>query len=618
MALMRLGSKSDDAFRLEGQTWICTTGLPSDVTVEIGQVSFFLHKFPLLSRSGLLKKLIADSSNEDGSSSVLDLRDVPGGDKTFELVTRFCYGVKIELTASNVVCLRCAAEYLQMNENYGEGNLVSLTEAFLNEVLSTWPDSIKALQTCEEVKQYAEELHIVSRCIDSLAMKLCSGPNLFNRPKAEGDCSQNQEQDPSLWNGISSETKLPPSGDDWWYEDVSLLNLSLYKRLILSIEAKGMKPESIGGCLIYYIRRFVPLMNRQSSFNDKNNANQQGTSTTANSSDTASEAEQRALLEEIVALLPNKKAVTPSKYLFRFLRAAMILHASQPCIDNLEKRAGSQLDQAELADLLIPNMGYSGETLYDVDCIQRIIDHFMSIYMPATASTTPSIPEEGPLIAATDALTSMTKAANLVDGYLAEVALDVNLKLPKFQALAAAIPDFARALDDGLYHAIDVYLKAHPWLIDSEREQFCRLMNVQKLSLEASTHAAQNERLPIRVIVQVLFFEQLRLRTSISSWLFVDNVENLQNQVGNLGLLRSNINNNGQQGTENLRDRVKELEKECADIRKELQKLTKRKKSWNIFSRMFFRKNCKCCKDSDSSGMNTPSSALNGKQNHSN
>ena len=42
-------------------------------------------------------------------------------------------------------------------------------------------------------------------------------------------------------------------------------------------------------------------------------------------------------------------------------------------------------------------------------------------------------------------------------------------------------------------------------------------MDCQKLSLEACTHAAQNERLPLRVIVQVLFFEQLQLRSSIVS-----------------------------------------------------------------------------------------------------
>lgn len=35
-------------------------------------------------------------------------------------------------------------------------------------------------------------------------------------------------------------------------------------------------------------------------------------------------------------------------------------------------------------------------------------------------------------------------------------------------------------------------------------------MDVKKLTIEASMHAAQNDRLPLRVVVQVLFFEQVR------------------------------------------------------------------------------------------------------------
>lgn len=161
--------------------------------------------------------------------------------------------------------------------------------------------------------------------------------------------------------------------------------------------------------------------------------------------------------------------------------------------------------------------------------------------------------------------------------------------------------------------------QAHAWLTDSEREQLCRLMNCQKLSLEASTHAAQNERLPLRVIVQVLFFEQLRLRTSISSWFFVsENLENSQNLSGNLGLPKS-CQMNSEERTENVRERLLELEKECSCIRKELQKLTKTKKGWSIFPKRFgFRKRSECStspKESNNCDINT-SSNMNENPNH--
>ncbi|CDY10395.1 BnaCnng02960D [Brassica napus] len=537
MAFMRLGSKSE-AFHREGQTWLCTTGLVSDVTIEVGDMKFHLHKFPLLSRSGLLERLIEESSNDDGSACVLTLDEIPGGGKTFELITKFCYGVKIELTALNVVALRCAADYLDMTDSYGERNLVGTTETFLNEVFSNWTDSIKALQTCEEVTDHAEDLNIISRCVDSLASKACADPSLLGKKKYEDETH--------LWNGISM---LQPNGEDWWFDDASLLILPLFKRLITAIESRGMKHECIAMAVMYYTRKHIPLMNREA----------------IETTTSPSEAEQKTTLEEIVELLPNKKGVNPTKFLLRLLQTAMVLHTSQSSKEDLETRIGNQLDQAALVDLLIPNMGYS-ETLYDVEC-------------------------DGD-----DLLTPTTLVATLVDGYLAEVAPDVNLKLAKFEAIAAAIPDYARPLDDGVYHAIDVYLKAHAWITDSEREQICRLMNCQKLSLEASTHAAQNERLPLRVIVQVLFFEQLRLRTSISGWFFVsenlDNPELLHQSGGNGVLLKPR--------GENVREKVCELEKECMNMKEELQKLVRSKRSWKNFTRKLnFKKKSECFNPKD-------------------
>lgn len=50
----------------------------------------------------------------------------------------------------------------------------------------------------------------------------------------------------------------------------------------------------------------------------------------------------------------------------------------------------------------------------------------------------------------------------------------------------------------------------HPGVTKAERKKICGLMDVKKLSMEACVHAAQNERLPLRVVVQVLFYEQVR------------------------------------------------------------------------------------------------------------
>jgi hypothetical protein len=75
-----------------------------------------------------------------------------------------------------------------------------------------------------------------------------------------------------------------------------------------------------------------------------------------------------------------------------------------------------------------------------------------------TGGASPGIGEDGQMLAS-PSLMPITMVAKLIDGYLAEVAPDMNLKLPKFRSLAAAIPDYARPIDDGLYRAIDIYLK---------------------------------------------------------------------------------------------------------------------------------------------------------------
>ncbi|KAJ0911380.1 putative NPH3 domain-containing protein [Helianthus annuus] len=54
---------------------------------------------------------------------------------------------------------------------------------------------------------------------------------------------------------------------------------------------------------------------------------------------------------------------------------------------------------------------------------------------------------------------SMIRVSKLVDGYLQEIARDVNVPLSKFIALIEAVPRLARLKHDDLYGAIDIYLK---------------------------------------------------------------------------------------------------------------------------------------------------------------
>lgn len=119
-----------------------------------------------------------------------------------------------------------------------------------------------------------------------------------------------------------------------------------------------------------------------------------------------------------------------------------------------------------------------------------------------------------------------------------------------------------------------------------DREKICRLLDCQKLTLEACTHAAQNERLPLRAVVQVLFFEQLQLRHVIAGTV----VEAGQiSQGGEEGEEVATPPREGiimQQATmrenqtlrldmDGMRTRVQELEQECSSMRKAIERMDK-------------------------------------------
>ncbi|KAL6567262.1 hypothetical protein OROGR_000930 [Orobanche gracilis] len=214
------------------------------------------------------------------------------------------------------------------------------------------------------------------------------------------------------------------------------------------MESQGVKQEVIAGSLNSYARKYLPDLKRRRGASDEPSSNR-----------ILPDEDQKLLVEEIDKLLPIQKGLVPTKFLFGLFRTAKILRADPICISNMEKRIGLQFDQATLEDLLMPSFSYSTETLYDVDCVQRILEHFLTMD-EAVGDASPGSVDDGRLMGSPSLVTPITMVSKLMDGYLAEVAPDVNMKLPKFQSLAAAVPEYARSLYDGLYRAIDTYLKS--------------------------------------------------------------------------------------------------------------------------------------------------------------
>ncbi|KAJ6843431.1 root phototropism protein 3-like [Iris pallida] len=516
-------SVKTDGFERRGQSWHVSSEIASDVLIKVLDSNFHLHKYPLLARSGKMNRILYASSSRDTEPSIVELDDLPGGPEAFELAAKFCYGVAVDLTASNISGLRCAAEYLEMTEDLEEGNLIFKTEAFLSYVvLSNWRDSIVVLKSCENLSPWAENLQIVRRCSESIAWKACASPRSIrwaytgrvNSPKwKQGD---SKESSPSR-------NQVPP---DWWFEDASILRIDHFVRVITAIKVKGMRFELIGAAIVHYASKWLLGLAKETvQAGGEDSWNQAGLHLIVSGSNredltTAQIREQRMVIESLISIIPPQRDCVSCSFLLRLLKLANMLKVAPALVTELEKRVGMQLEQASLADLLIPSYNKS-ETMYDVDLVQRLVEHFL-VQEQADGSGQGmdgfgDKHECETSARAGGGANAKMRVARLLDSYLTEVSRDRNLSLTKFQVLAESLPESARSCDDGMYRAVDSYLKAHPTLTEHERKRLCRVMDCQKLSIDACMHAAQNERLPLRIVVQVLFSEQVKISNAIAS-----------------------------------------------------------------------------------------------------
>ncbi|GER30622.1 phototropic-responsive NPH3 family protein [Striga asiatica] len=477
MKVMKLGSKPD-AFQADGScVRYISSELPTDVVINVDDMKFHLHKFPLLSKSSKLQKLVSKANEEN--SAEIQLPNFPGGPTAFEICAKFCYGITVTLNPYNLVSARCAAEYLEMTEDIEKGNLIKKIEIFLNSsILRSWKDSIIVLQTAKALMPLSENLKVVNRCVESIACKISVDPSLitwsytYNRKLATSD------------QIISEKTEFAPK--DWWIEDICELDIDLYKKVMVGIKSKGRVPSGlIGEALKTYAVRWLPDSVDLLLSEDQIQIN-------------------KSLVETIICLLPSDKGIISCScsFLLKLLKVAILIGADDSYRDDLIKIVGMKLDEACVSDLLIPGNSQNN-TIYDVDLVQRLVDEFVKNENGKRDLKNVEEKNECDFVLGNG---SWLRAGKVVDGYLSVVASDPNLTVASFVKLAESVPESARPIHDG-----------HANLPKAERKTLCGLMDVKKLTSEGCMHAAQNEQLPLRVVVQVLFFEQAKASANNTS-----------------------------------------------------------------------------------------------------
>uniref|UniRef100_A0A0D3HQP7 NPH3 domain-containing protein n=1 Tax=Oryza barthii TaxID=65489 RepID=A0A0D3HQP7_9ORYZ len=316
----------------------------------------------------------------------------------------------------------------------------------------------------------AEEIGVVQRSADAIALRIC--------------------------NEVLFPTRSPP---EWWTAELAALSPASFHKVITALRCRRAEPE----VLVAAATAYSELLLAEVLAADGHAADHPGM--------------HRALVESVVAVLPSTDdAPLPAAFLCRLLHVAITICASAKTCRDLELRVAAVLDQATAGDLLTVALDSAGERIQNVDTVRRIITAFVERDSAASSggangrSRRASLSGAGALQGGGGAMQTVAKT---VDEVAAEIATEESLPISKFVGLAGAVPKEARATHDGLYRAVDIYLKAHPALDEMEREKVCSVMDPLKLSYQGRLHASQNNRLPLQAVLSALYYDQLKLRS---------------------------------------------------------------------------------------------------------
>ncbi|KGN43430.1 BTB/POZ domain-containing protein At5g48130 [Cucumis sativus] len=459
-------------------SWSQETGLPVSVRIRVGDRIFHLHKHPLLSKSGYFQKRLNESTEYELPPNF------PGGPETFELLALFIYGSSTLVDPFNVAALRCAAEFLEMTDDYCSSNLCERFDIYLNQVVfQSWDDTLIVLQKCQQLLPWSEELLIVSRCIESLAFMACmeilDPERRRDQPVVTMDALASQ-----VW---SCEIVKEILCQDLWIKDLIALPFEFFKRVVGSLRRQGMKEKYVSPIIVFYANKWI-LSEKMRQFWE---------STDEKIVDDEANEKVSYILQGLLDLLPmghRTSRVVPVGFYFALLSKSLEIGLKSNSLQKLQDQIASVLHFAQVEDFLLPKTGAdSVSSSIELATMEKILELFVSSNMKMNHNHSGS----------------NSIVAELWDEYLTYIAPDPKLDQKRFVELIEKVPGAWRENHNHLYRAVNTFLQAQSQLSQEDKWAVCKYLNCQKLSQEACIEAVQNELMPLRLIVQALFVQQL-------------------------------------------------------------------------------------------------------------
>jgi len=387
-----------------------------------------LLQFPLTSKSGYFKKRLNDTSEVELPETF------PGGPETFEMIAMFVYGSSTLIDPFNVVPLRCAAEFLEMTEDHCSGNLCERFDLYLNQVvLQSWDDTLIALQRCQMLLPWSEDLLIVSRCIESLAFMACMEV-LDPERRRDTPVVKVEELASKDW---SCEIVKDVVSLDLWMRDLIALPFDFFKRVIGSLRKQGMKEKYVSPIIAFYANKWVlSKKTRQFLESSCDKVGEGGMNSKAS-----------VILQGVVDLLPvgdKARKVIPVGFYFALLSRSLELGLRIESKAKLQDQITSLLHFSQVEDFLLPESGAeSMSSSMEFVTMESIISAYV-----ASSSRVSHTPEA-----------SRYRVAELWDAYLFNVAADPDMGPKRFMELIERVPPSYRQNHYPLYKTINSFVK---------------------------------------------------------------------------------------------------------------------------------------------------------------
>ncbi|GFS29583.1 phototropic-responsive NPH3 family protein [Actinidia rufa] len=294
-----------------------------------------------------------------------------------------------------------AAEFLEMTEEYGSGNLCECFDIHLNQVvLQSWDDTLIVLQKYQTLLPWTEELLIVSQCIESLAFMACM--EILDRERRRYQ---------------SVVTLEAFAGQAWCCEKVKeILSQDLWIKDLIALPFGFFKRKT---------HQFWENSGERNGENDE-------------------KTKVSVILEGILELLPTgEKAskVIPAGFYFSLLSRS------------LEVGLRSNSSKAAKSDSICSTLGKGGR--FSTSC-KQIRVHFLqhrvghngfSMYVSSNTESIHTPP-------------SSSIVAELWNIYLSHIAPDPKLGPKRFMDLIEILPVSSRQSHDHLYRALNIFLQA--------------------------------------------------------------------------------------------------------------------------------------------------------------